>query len=128
MSSYAGVGLDCMAMLRGGTGYNDDLPYSAAERSWGSGSGTGELVIVLEYLAVKQRFDAAMVAVKLIAVAVAGVAVLMIQVEGEAVSVTRDVAYASVTAAVFVFGSTAAFVVFVVTVAVEDDWLLWVLE
>ena len=115
-----------MAMLRGGTGYNDGSPCYAAERSWGLGSGTDELaVVVLGCLAVKQRFGAAMAAVKSMAVAVVEVAVLMIQAEDETVSVTwKNAAYAIVTAAVVVVGSTAACVVFVVAVAVEDDLLL----
>jgi len=46
MCSYADVGLDYMAMLRGDIGYNDGLPYSAAERPWDLGSETGERVIV----------------------------------------------------------------------------------
>lgn len=87
MSSYADVGLDCTATSRGGTGYNDGLSYSAAERPWGSGSGTGELVIVLEYLVVRQRFAAVTVAVKSMVVAAVEVAAPTIQLEHEAVGV-----------------------------------------
>lgn len=122
MDSCADAGLDYMAMLKGGTAYKDGLPYFAAETSWGLGSGTGELVIVLEYLAVIQSFGAAaMAAAKSSAVVVIEVAVLMIQVEGGAVIVTWNVVYAIVTVVVNVVGSVAAFAA---AVAVDDFLLL----
>ena len=121
MDSYADAGLDYMAMLKGGTAYKDGLPYFA-ETSWGLGSGIDELVTVLEYLAVKQRFGAAaMAAAKSSAVVVFEVAVLMIQVEGGVVIVTWNVVYAIVTVVVNAVGSVAAFAA---TVAVDDFLLL----